>query len=124
MTEEMEREDVLPPSSDDVESEAIAALSDEQFRAQLWREICDLPPRQRAALLLGMERDDLLLLTESVTQIAAASALPLAEFADLWRNLPLTDSMIAERLGVTSLQVSNLRKCARERLARRMNKTE
>lgn len=122
-SEENEHEEVLPPSSDDVESRALTAISDEQFRAQLWREICDLPPRQRAALLLGMERDDLLLLTQA-TQVAETLNVPLAEFIAVWRSLPLTDKAIAERLQLTTLKVSNLRKCARERLVRRMKMSQ
>jgi hypothetical protein len=93
----------------------------------LWAEICELPPRQRAALLLNL-RDahedviSLLLLTGAATlrQIAGAMGTPVEQFAELWRQLPLDDLAIAARLGVTRQQVINLRKAARERLGRRM----
>jgi hypothetical protein len=47
--------------------------------------------------------------------------MPAQEFAKLWNNLPLEDTTIAQNLGVTRQQVINLRKSARERLARRMS---
>ncbi len=47
--------------------------------------------------------------------------MPLDKFTLLWNDLPLEDSSIAELLGATRQQVINLRKCARERLERRMN---
>ena len=94
----------------------------------LWREICQLPPRQRVALLLnyrdshGQELISLLPYTRAATieQIAEALEFPLAEFLRLWKDLPLDDVAIAELLGATRQQVINLRKCARERLERRM----
>ncbi|MGH9763461.1 MAG: hypothetical protein ACREAC_21730, partial [Blastocatellia bacterium] len=39
------------------------------------------------------------------------------ELANLWDELPLPDSKVAEYLGITSQQVINLRKSARKRLA-------
>jgi hypothetical protein len=42
------------------------------------------------------------------------------EFAEIWNHLPLDDNRIAEILNLTRQQVINLRKSARERLARRM----
>ncbi len=95
----------------------------------LWLEICQLPPRQRVALLLnfrdsqGQELISLLPYTRAATieEIAAALEFPLVEFLRLWNNLPLEDLAIAELLGATRQQVINLRKCARERLERRMS---
>lgn len=95
----------------------------------LWREICQLPSRQRVALLLnfrdshGHELVSLLPYTRVATieQIAAALEFPLAQFLKLWNDLPLEDLVIAELLGATRQQVINLRKCARERLDRRMS---
>ena len=43
-----------------------------------------------------------------------------SEFASLWNQLPLDDSTIANRLGVTREHVINLRKFAHARLSRRM----
>jgi hypothetical protein len=95
----------------------------------LWREICQLPSRQRIALLLnfrdahGHELVSLLPYTRVATieQIAAALEFPLVQFLKLWNDLPLEDLAIAELLGATRQQVINLRKCARERLDRRMS---
>ncbi len=96
--------------------------------AEVWREIELLPPRQRIALLLGL-RDEtgspitsLLILLRIVTfdQLAAAVELSPGQLAAIWDQLPLPDSAIAERLDRTRQQVINLRKSARERLARRL----
>ena len=95
---------------------------------RLWGEICQLPLRQRAALLLnlkGASAADAIALfpltgVASIRQLAAALEIDAEEFAGLWRELPLDDAAVAARLGVTRQQVINLRKSARERLARRM----
>lgn len=95
----------------------------------LWREICQLPRRQRVALLLnfrdshGQELISLLPHTRAATieQIAAALEFPLPQFLKVWNDLPLEDLAIGELLGATRQQVINLRKCARERLDRRMS---
>ena len=55
----------------------------------------------------------------SVRDMAAALEVSPEEFASLWNDLPLEDAKVAERLGLTRQQVINLRKSARERLARR-----
>src|SRR5205085_11863617 len=97
---------------------------------KLWAEICELPLRQRVALLLGLRdaqgRGVLALLPliqiASLRQIAAALSLSAESLATLWNQLPLEDRAIAEAIGVTRQQVVNLRKCARERLRRRTRK--
>jgi len=107
-------------------------LEQRVYVQRLWDEICLLPPRQRAALLLnlkdGMGRDCIALfpLTGIATpqEIAALLDIPALQFAEIWNKLPLDDKTVAERLGVTRQQVINLRKCARERLARRMKSLE
>lgn len=104
-------------------------LEQQHTLALLWQEVCELPCRQRLALLLNF-RDargqDLISLlpytrTASIEQIAEATGVPLAEFLRLWNRLPLDDTTIAGLLGATRQQVINLRKCARERLERRMS---
>jgi hypothetical protein len=95
----------------------------------LWREICQLPRRQRIALLFnfrdshGQELISVLPYTRVATieEIAEALEVPLDEFLEFWKELPLEDLAIAKLLGATRQQVINLRKCARERLERRMN---
>jgi hypothetical protein len=98
----------------------------------LWEEVCALPRLQRAALLLNLRDAQSgsviafipYLKIAAKEQIAEMLSLPQAQFAELWRELPLDDLSIAELLGVTRQQVINLRKTARERLARRMRARE
>ena len=88
----------------------------------------DLPLRQRIALLLSLrdsEGSSVLYLfpmtgVTSILEIAKSLDIPAEDFADLWSKLPLEDNGIAERLGIARQQVINLRRSARERLARRM----
>jgi len=95
----------------------------------LWREICQLPRRQRVALLLNLRNPHginvitLLPATGVATfeQIAQALEIPVSEFEQLWAQLPLDDLHLAAYLGATRQQVINLRKTARERLLKRMN---
>ena len=105
------------------------SLEQQHLLALLWQEVCQLPRRQRVALLLnfkdvrGQELVSLLPYTRTATiaQIAETLDLPLVEFLRIWNKLPLDDATIAELLGATRQQVINLRKCARERLERRMS---
>ena len=104
-------------------------LEQQHMLALLWQEVCELPSRQRLALLLNFKDargQDLVSLlpytrTATIEQIAEAMDFPLEEFLRLWNKLPLDDATIAGLIGATRQQVINLRKCARERLARRMS---
>jgi DNA-directed RNA polymerase specialized sigma24 family protein len=106
------------------------ALHQRTFLARLWIEIRELPPRQRAALLLNLRDADgrgmigLFPITEvaSVAELAQALDLSQSRLQEIWDSLPRDDEWIAGTLGVTRRQVINLRKCARERLARRLRK--
>ena len=108
------------------------ALEQRLFFEQVWREVCQLPVLQRAALLLNLRdsRDGAVI--SFLTFLGVASKEELArllemrheDFQKLWNELPLDDSRIAEMFGITRQQVINLRKTARERLARRMRKLE
>jgi hypothetical protein len=97
---------------------------------RLWSEIVALPRRQRLALLLNA-RDPAgesvlrLLVAERIVtmrELAATLEISVAELDALWSAVPLIDAAIAERLQVTRQQVINLRKAARDRLARRMER--
>ncbi|HEV7242390.1 MAG TPA: hypothetical protein VGQ36_24390 [Thermoanaerobaculia bacterium] len=97
---------------------------------RLWSEIVALPRRQRLALLLNA-RDPAgesvlrLLIAERIVtmqELAATLEISAAELDALWNGVPLIDAAIAERLQVTRQQVINLRKAARDRLARRMER--
>jgi hypothetical protein len=103
-------------------------LDQQHTLSLLWQEVCQLPHRQRLALLLnfrdarGQDLVSLLPYTRTATieQIAESLIFPLEEFLELWIKLPLDDATIGELLGATRQQVINLRKCARERLERRI----
>ena len=105
-------------------------LHDRAYLQEVWQEACELPPRQRAALLLnlrdaeGREMTSLFPLVGVATdrEIAACLELSSGELAELWPRLPLDDLSIAGRLGITRQQVINLRKSARDRLARRLRR--
>ena len=109
-----------------------ASVADEAaeraYLHQIWSEIRLLPPRQCAALLLNLRdvqgRGIIALLplrgVATLRQIAETIDMSAESFAALWHDLPLEDALIAEQLGITRQQVINLRKVARERLARRL----
>jgi DNA-directed RNA polymerase specialized sigma24 family protein len=113
-----------------LESDPLAALESRQYLARLWKEIGDLPPRQRLGLLLQLRLDD----GESVARmlpalgiadvrsLAATLGMELEQLLAIWHELPLGDQRIASMLGLTRQQVINLRKSARDRLARHMGR--
>jgi hypothetical protein len=125
------REDDLPSEVERLRDQRPAILDVLTHRAhleRLWGEIRELPPRQRAALLLNLRDDEGRGMIElwpqtgvaPMAELARALDLTEAALRELWPTLPRDDQWIAERLGVTRRQVINLRKCARERLARRL----
>ena len=107
-------------------------LEQRLYLQSVWTEVCRLPVLQRAALLLNLRDTQggsaiffiphLRIATKK--QISEMLELTEEEFGALWNDLPLDDLRIAQRLGITRQQVINLRKTARERLARRIEKTE
>jgi RNA polymerase sigma factor (sigma-70 family) len=97
------------------------------YLRRLWKEVLALPPRQRAALLLNFKvgQESILPLfpllgIATIRQLAGAVGVAAEQFADLWKDLPLPDNVIASYFNLTRQQVINLRKSARERLQRRM----
>lgn len=98
-----------------------------QFLEVLWREIRQLPPQHRAALLLNLRDADgvnavalfLLVGVARFEEIAEAVGVTPEELENMWESLPADDLAIAARLNLTRQQVINLRRTARERLARR-----
>jgi len=112
----------------DTRADLAAELDQRLYLQKLWTEIGELPHRQRVALLLNLKDAQgrgmiaLFPLTSVATmpQLAATLEMPLEKFAAIWNELPWEDAAIALNLGLTRQQVVNLRKCARERLARRM----
>jgi DNA-directed RNA polymerase specialized sigma24 family protein len=102
------------------------------YLERLWAEIRLLPRHQRVALLVnlrdaaGRSMIGLLPLIGLAAQaeIAATLEMPPPRLLEIWEDLPLEDDWIARELGVTRRQVINFRKCARERLWRRMRLAE
>ncbi|HEV7396689.1 MAG TPA: hypothetical protein VGN86_09295 [Pyrinomonadaceae bacterium] len=98
----------------------------------LWTEICQLPRRQRVALLCNLKNPqgvNVITLfpatrVASFEQIADALEIPQREFEVLWSKLPLDDLSLAQYLGISRQQVINLRRNARDRLSRRMKALE
>ena len=94
----------------------------------MWKEICDLPLRHRAALLLnlrdshGADALELFQLTRvaGIHEIAKSLDFQPEDFARIWNRLPLDDAAIADHLGLKRQQVINLRQSARARLSRRL----
>jgi DNA-directed RNA polymerase specialized sigma24 family protein len=122
----------LAEQVEDTSASPAEALEQRDYLTQLWSEIVLLPARQRAALLLNLRDENgggmlaLFPLTgiASTADIARALDVSDAGLSELWPALPRDDQWIAEYLGLTRRQVINLRKCARERLARRMRARE
>jgi DNA-directed RNA polymerase specialized sigma24 family protein len=109
---------------------AIAATEARDVLRRLWREIRELRPMQRKALLLNL-RDDasvnvtsLLVITGTAGYDELAETLEMTpeQLAAIWNDLPLDDLRIAGLLSVTRQQVINLRKAARSRLSRRLGR--
>ena len=106
---------------------AIERLALREEVVLLWNEIRQLRPMQRKALLLGLRYGGTTDIVATLTlsglatfeEIAATLELSSGELAAIWNALPLDDLQIAAILHVTRQQVINLRKSARERLARR-----
>ncbi len=118
-----EIEAVMPAPEPDYEEK----LDLQRELTSLWEEIKDLPQAQRIALLLNL-RDEQgcsalasfpALGIASMRQIAETLGMPAAEFAALWNQLPISDLEIGKRLKLERQQIINLRKAARQRLARR-----
>jgi DNA-directed RNA polymerase specialized sigma24 family protein len=117
-------------SSAPSETDLQAGLESRQYLEAFWSEIVELPLRQRKALLLGrgFENDEAVAVVlaglgvAGPRRIAVTLEMPLAELLAQWNELPLPDSRLASSLGLTRQQVINLRKSARDRLARRLGR--
>jgi hypothetical protein len=98
------------------------------FLQRLWEELRQLPLQQRVALLLNLRdhkgRGCIALFpmtgVASIDQLAEALEMREEQLAEMWNELPLEDSKIAELLQQTRQQVINARQSARRRLARRL----
>jgi hypothetical protein len=103
-------------------------LQERQLLERLWTEIQDLSMKQRAALLLSLRDENRGAVLQlfpamgiaTIKQLCAVLSMDVRQLGDLWKELPLDDLRIGSLLGITRQQVINLRKCARERLSRRL----
>lgn len=98
------------------------------YLERLWGEISRMDTSRCAALLLNLKDAqgacaiELFLITgvTSFKQLADAIGQTEEWLATIWNRLPVDDRTIAAHLGVGRQQVINLRKVARQRLAKRM----
>jgi len=98
------------------------------FLQRLSEELRQLPLHQRVALLLNLRdhrgRDCIALFPAtgiaSIDQLAEALEMSGEQLAEIWNQLPLEDSKIAELLQQTREQIISARQSARRRLARRL----
>jgi RNA polymerase sigma factor (sigma-70 family) len=117
-------------------SEAEAFITEridkQAYLKKVWKQICELPPEQRAALLLNLKDKDgsditVIFVSSGVTTISEMAdvlGISIEEFLNMWKKLPLSDEEIAIRLGVSVRQVGSLRQSGRRRLCRRMDSYE
>jgi RNA polymerase sigma factor (sigma-70 family) len=112
----------------DSEIDVAWRLEKRVFLQRLWDEVRQLPRQQRVALLLKLGdaegRGCVALFPAlgiaTLSQLAEALEMSDERLAEMWNETPLEDAKIAELLRLTRQQVSNARKSARERLARRL----
>jgi hypothetical protein len=99
-----------------------------RYLEQAWRECVDMPIHMRTAMLLSL-RDQhgagLLPVFHCagvvpLRKVSDALRMKPDELAAIWAHLPWDDRAIGRRLGLSGLQVLNLRTAARSRLLRRM----
>jgi len=127
------KEDVIIANPDLLENELNVSddsrrLESQSQLSQLWKEICELPLRHRAALLLnlrerqGTDALELFVMTQVATirDIGRVLEFEPEEFARIWNELPWDDAKIANHLGLRRQQVINLRQSARAQLTRKL----
>ena len=97
-----------------------------RYLEQAWQECLAMPRFMRTAVLLSL-RDQFgagllpVFHAAGVTplrQVSEALGMKPDELAAIWAHLPWDDRAIGRRLGITGLQVLNLRTAARSRLLR------
>ena len=123
-----EDDDAVASMPDVGEPDQAWRVEKRMFLQRLWEELEQLPRNQRAALLLNLKESSgfgcitLFPATGIATlrQLATALEMTAERLAEVWNELPLEDSKIAELLNLTRQQVINARKSGRERLTRRL----
>ena len=131
-----ERKDQFSEEGGEIWSEAETFITEridkQAYLKKVWKEICELAPEQRTALLLNLKDKDGSDITvifvssglATISEMAAVLGIGIEEFLDMWKRLPLSDEEIAIRLGITVRQVGSLRLSGRRRLWRRMDSYE
>lgn len=102
-----------------------------RYLDRAWRELLEMPPHMRAALLLSLrDHHGAALLpvfhcagVTPLRLVAEALGMKADETAAIWAHLPWDDRAIGRRLGLSGLQVLNARTVARSRLLRHMAAT-
>ena len=117
-----ENELILSQPAPGVENRAVDHIHSQNLLRLLAEEVCLLPVNQAKAVLFALERGELVMLAATATpsRVAGLLGCPLEDLGRALEDVPLADLAIAHRLGVARQQVINLRKCARERLGRRL----
>jgi hypothetical protein len=124
--------EAMSESPDSLVQPSVASQFEQRRSLELlWSEVQLLPPAQRTALLLNLRDSDggnalaliVLIGVATFDDVARAAGIDSEQLASMWDSLPMEDSAISERLGITRQQVINLRKAARRRLLRRMERT-
>ncbi len=113
---------------EDQEADVAWRVEKRIFLQRLWEELRQLPLQQRVALLLNLRdhkgRGCIALFPAtgiaSIDELAEALEMRAEQLAEMWNELPLEDSKIAELSQQTRQQVINSRQSARRRLARRL----
>src|SRR5262245_10898976 len=121
-------EDAIGFEASDGKSDTAWQVEKRIFLQRLWEEVRQLPLNQRTALLLNLKDPEgrgCIALFPAIgiatfRQLAEALEMSAEKLAEIWNELPLEDTKIAELLQLTRQQVINVRKSARERLARRL----
>jgi hypothetical protein len=119
------------PADGNNQHDVLNAIAQRAQLKELWTEICRLPMRHRAALLLNLRDknggDTLPLLpilgVVTIHDIGEVLGFSPEDFASVWNQLPWDDNRVAEHLELTRQQVINLRQSARARLARYLRRT-
>lgn len=124
--------EILPPAAKMFLPDFALSVEDEEERIfkleRLWLELKQLSAHQCAAWLFKIadqnEESTLKWLPvfkiATIREIAQATGQTAESLAALWNELPLADQKIAALFNVTPRQVINWRKCANERLQRRL----
>ena len=90
---------------------------------RLWVAVLDIKLTWRTAFLLHahITFDFVHFAVTDLQGIAAALEIPADDLARIWDDIPLEDLLIAKRMNLTRQQVINLRRLAREALAKKVD---